>query len=108
MPKSNGEDSPGGGGAPRAPTSFPAAYGDIVISDGFRYNPSRLTVRAGERIRVMNRASSAHSVTADDGSFDTGLIAEGDSASFRVTRPGTYHFHDRYYPKVMKGTLVVT
>ena len=83
---------------------------EIAIDDAFQYEPEVLTVPAGTTIEVINRASRAHSVTADEtakASFDTGLIAEGDTGQFQLAEPGRYSYHCSLHPKIMHGVVVV-
>lgn len=61
---------------------------------------------AGGRISVMNMDGEAHSVTADDGSFDI-TIQPGKTLDFTVpTKPGTYAYHCKFHSN-MHGTLTV-
>jgi plastocyanin len=57
------------------------------------YGPSQLDVLPGTVVTWSNASSRTHTVTADDGSFDSGHL--GPAARFRVTfsRPGTYRYH---------------
>ena len=47
-----------------------------------------------------------HSVTAADGSFDSGLIASGATWRHTFTKPGTYQYSCRPHP-FMKGVVIV-
>lgn len=83
---------------------------EIVIDDGLEYEPQELTVPAGTVVEVRNRSSQAHSVTADDDAevdFDTGLIAEGETAELVLEEPGRYEYHCRLHPDVMQAVIVV-
>ena len=42
----------------------------------------------------VNDDSRSHNVTADDGTFDSGAIAPGDSFSFTFNEEGTWLFTD--------------
>lgn len=95
------------GGQPAPPV--PSPY-DIAIADAFRFQPPTATVAAGSTVDVVNQAKEAHSVTADaaaPASFDTGLLAAGDTAQFRLTAPGRYPYHCSRHPELMHGVLVV-
>ena len=81
-----------------------AAGGD-TISD-FKFTPSTITVTAGESVTWTNSGPSGHSATADDGSFDTGVLGKGSSGSHTFTRAGTYTFHCTPHP-FMTGKVVV-
>ena len=64
------------------------------------------SVPAGARITVMNMDAQAHTVTADDGSFDV-VVKPGTSVTFTAPKkPGSYTYHCTYHSS-MHGTLVV-
>jgi LPXTG-motif cell wall-anchored protein len=81
------------------------AAGSDTISD-FRFTPSTITVSAGESVTWTNNGPAPHSATADDGSFDTGILRKGSSGSHTFTRAGTYTFHCTPHP-FMTGRIVV-
>lgn len=68
------------------------------------FAPGRVEIRVGDRVTWTNRDGVEHNAT--NGSFDTGLLASGESASIRFTAPGTYAFHCTPHPS-MTGTVVV-
>jgi plastocyanin len=84
--------------------------------DKLRFDPSELAVAAGTTLLVANVGGKPHSLTADDGSFDTGIIdpgAEGGrfagkNASVTLNQAGTFKFHCEIHPAAMKGTVTVT
>lgn len=80
---------------------------DSVQISNFAFSPATITVKAGTTVTWTNKDSIKHSATADDNSFDTGLIAQNDSASYTFKKPGTYHYHCTPHP-YMKGTVIVT
>jgi plastocyanin len=101
----------GAGGVlpPPAPEPDPAPVpgtGDISIID-FSYGPAVLTVPAGSSVTWVNEGVALHTVTARDGSFDSGLMATGDSFTRTFTQPGTYEYFCTLHPGMI-GTLVVT
>jgi plastocyanin len=64
------------------------------------------TVPAGARVTVMNMDTEAHTLTADDGSFDA-VVKAGTSITFTApAKPGTYPYHCAYHAN-MHGTLNV-
>ncbi|MBG6184655.1 plastocyanin [Arthrobacter sp. CAN_A6] len=64
------------------------------------------TVNPGGEITVTNNDTEAHSVTADDGSFDV-TIPGGESATFTApSEAGTYGFFCKFHGN-MKGSLTV-
>jgi len=78
-----------------APSSAPLAITDKTIDiKSFAYNPTTITVKAGETIMVTNSDTVAHSVTEDSGLFDTGLLAAGETKTFIApSKAGVYKYH---------------
>ncbi len=87
---------------PPTPTPAPPA-GDVAIVD-FAFTPSDLTVRAGTRVTFANRGAAIHTVTATDGSFDSGLIPAGGTYARIFTTPGTIAYLCALHP-TMAGTI---
>lgn len=97
-----GSSGDGAGGAPAAPAA--PAGGSLEIS-GFQFGTT--TVGAGGQVSVSNRDSAPHTVTSDDGAFDSGQVGGGATGAFVApAQPGTYEFHCEIHPD-MAGTLTV-
>lgn len=79
---------------------------DTVQLKNFSFNPDTLTVKKGTTVTFMNSDSVTHTVTSDDGSFDTGNISSGASQTVTFSKTGTYTYHCSIHP-MMKGTIVV-
>lgn len=77
-----------------------------VTIENFSYSPATITIKAGDTVTWTNNDSVAHTATADDESFDTGLLEKGQSTSVTFDTPGTYTYHCTPHPN-MKGTVVV-
>ena len=58
--------------------------------DDWGYEPAEATIEAGQAIRFVNAGEIAHTATADDGSFDTGLLQGGESAVIVFEEPGSF------------------
>lgn len=82
-----------------------AATRAVSIS-GFAFAPASITINAGDRVTWTNSDAVAHTATARNGSFDTGDIGPGQSASVRFTQPGTYAYICTPHP-TMTGTIRV-
>lgn len=80
-----------------------AAPGTITIKD-FDYTPKPIDVQVGEKVTVTNADGTVHTVTAKDGSFDTGDLAGGKSASITVSKAGTFEYFCEIHD-YMTGTL---
>ncbi len=93
------------------PTNSPAgstqtsAKNAVQIAN-YSFSPASLTVKVGDSVTWTNGDSLGHSATADDGSFDTGVLSSGQSGSTTFSKAGTYTYHCSVHPS-MKGTIVV-
>jgi len=92
------------------PPNFPLAQLPNLVNAGAydRYfTPGTMTVLPGTTVRWTNYGSHAHTVTAADGSWDSGDLAPGATYAVTFFFPGTYTFHCRHH-KGMRGTVVVS
>ena len=71
------------------------------------YIPRNATVVAGSQVTWTNKDTVLHTATADDGSFDTGLISPGQKATITVNGQGTKGYYCLPHPW-MKATLLVS
>jgi plastocyanin len=77
----------------------------IDIRD-FAFTPVELRVAAGTEITWTNRDPAPHTITADDGSFDSGEIAPGETFSIALEAGGSLAYACRIHP-TMTGTITV-
>ncbi len=84
--------STGGGGASAASFTITA------------YKFPAFTASPGQKLTLIDGDSEPHTVTADDGSFNSGNTAPGFLVA--PTTPGTYPVHCTVHPS-MHGTLTV-
>ena len=82
-----------------------AADRGVRIED-FAFGPATITIDIGDRVRWTNRDNVEHTATARNGSFDTGLLANGESHTIRFTAAGRYRYVCTPHPS-MTGTVVV-
>jgi plastocyanin len=92
------------GGPPSAATAQIVQPSPAALS--WAFSPPALTVKVGDTISWTNTGALVHTVTADDGSFDSGLLNTGESWSHTFSTPGTYAYHCTPHPW-MKATVVV-
>lgn len=94
-----------------APTQAAAASGATVSIANFAFGPDSLTISAGTTVTWHNNEDAPHTVTADDGSFSSSTLSQGDSFSFTFDTPGTYDYHCQFHGGAghsgMSGTIVV-
>ncbi|MGD9671908.1 MAG: plastocyanin/azurin family copper-binding protein [Candidatus Nitrosocosmicus sp.] len=62
------------------------------------YNPEQITVSSGNSITWDNKDIAAHTATARDGSFDTGLIQSQNSASVTLEGQGNLDYYCTIHP----------
>lgn len=86
--------------------SAPAAGGAAVAIAGFAFAPAALTVGTEVTVTWTNNDAAAHTVTADDGSFDSTTIAPGATFTHSFGREGTYSYHCAIHSS-MTGTITV-
>lgn len=79
---------------------------NAVQIKNFSFTPANLTVKVGQKVTWTNQDNVGHSATADDNSFDTGVLAQGQSGSVTFSKPGTYTYHCSVHPN-MHGTIIV-
>jgi plastocyanin len=79
-----------------------------VAIQNFAFVPASVTVKQGDTVVFKNGDTAAHTVTATDGSFNSGTIVAGAQWSLATANlaPGTYVFTCGFHAS-MRGTLVV-
>ena len=72
------------------------------------YDPDNLTVVIGVNNTVIwtNNDNEPHTVTATDGSFDSGNMNPGATFTYTFTKPGVYSYICTYHPW-MRGYVTV-
>ncbi|MEI7512513.1 MAG: cupredoxin domain-containing protein [Candidatus Uhrbacteria bacterium] len=83
-----------------------STYNVNIQSSAFA--PTSVSVRRGDKIIFLNRETVSHTITSDDGSFDSGTLAASRSWTFdtSVLAAGTYTYHCSIHPS-MTATLIV-
>jgi plastocyanin len=90
-----------------APVTPPAISGITTVSiSGYAFDPVTITIKAGQSITWTNKDSVVHTVTADDGSWASKELANGDTYTQTFTTAGTYNYHCAAHP-YMTGTVIV-
>jgi plastocyanin len=86
-------------------TAHVAGDPGVTIAD-FHFSPATTTIHAGDTITWSNSGPSSHTATATNGSFNTGILKKGQSASHTFTQPGTFTYACQIHP-FMHGTIIV-
>jgi plastocyanin len=87
-------------------SAAPSAGLTVVRIANLSFGASDVRVRAGTRVRWVNGDQLQHTVTAEDGAFDSGLIDPGRSFERVFDRPGSYSYHCTPHP-FMHGRVIV-
>src|SRR5215203_1617616 len=77
----------------------------VDIGDNF-FDPPDATVEPGSTITWTNSGARPHTVTADDGSFDSGVLNPGESYTVAFDGQGTVTYHCTIHPE-MRGSVTV-
>jgi plastocyanin len=77
------------------------------VLEHYVFVPSTIHAQPGEVVTVYNSDQLLHRIVADDGSFDTGLMAPGSSFTVKAGTPGSIvSYHCTIHTRV-KGQIVV-
>lgn len=77
-----------------------------IYMKGSVFSAASLTVPLGTKVTWVNNDNMTHTVTANDGSFNSGDIAAGGSYSYTFNSTGTVAYHCIYHSS-MTGTVIV-
>jgi plastocyanin len=77
----------------------------IDIRDN-RFEPADATVAPGTTLMWINYDQAQHTVTADDGQFDSGVLDPGDIFVVTVEGAGKLTYHCTLHPE-MKGSVTL-
>jgi len=83
--------------ATEPPTAAPAPERAAVTIDDFLFSPGSITVRVGSTVTWTHVGNARHTVTADDGSFDSGSLSGGGTFDFTFSAAGTYAYYCRLH-----------
>ena len=79
---------------------------EVQVVD-FAFEPATMTVPVGSTVIWTNTGNRPHTVTAADGSFDSGRLDPGEQFSHVFDQPGTFTYSCGFHPD-MQGSIVVT
>ena len=91
-----------------ASTPVVAAKAVTVKISNFEFAPPNLTIKVGTRVTWTNLDGTAHTATADAGSFDTGTLNQGQSMTIQFNKPGTFTYHCSFHAFMMATIKVVS
>ena len=87
----------------------PQERATVKISS-FKFEPKVLTIAPGTTVEWVNEGGR-HSVEADNGSFKSDALKQGDKFEHKFDKAGTFAYHCEFHGekggKDMAGTIVV-
>jgi plastocyanin len=86
-------------GAKKRPTK-------TVLIQGFKFKPANITIKRGTRVRWINKDSTKHTATANNGAFNSGLLRKGQTFSRTFRTVGKKGYHCNPHP-FMRGSVTV-
>jgi hypothetical protein len=92
--------------APKVLREPAAGGGDAVQIQGFAFDPDVIEVTAATEVTWTNGDPEAHTVTADDGSFDSGPVDPDGTFAASFDQAGSFTYFCAIHPS-MKGTVRV-
>jgi plastocyanin len=72
----------------------------------FAFQPASVEIATGGTVTWTNTGQAPHTVTADDGSFDSGTLSPGATFSQTFATAGTFTYHCNIHPQ-MTATVIV-
>jgi len=90
-----------------APPDITIALGASSQSNAQFYSPTNYTVTVGSTVTWVNQDTVTHTVTENNGLFDSGPLPPGTSFSYTFTQTGSYSYSCAYHPW-MVGMIIVT
>jgi plastocyanin len=92
-------------------TPLAAQTGPEIAALDDLFDPAKPVVPIGAEVTFTNEGNNPHTVTADDGSFDSGELAPGASFSVRLDEPGRLPYYCAFHGAPggfgMAGTILV-
>jgi plastocyanin len=82
-----------------------AAAATVKIYD-FGFDSPQVTIQTGQSVTFINTGKIGHTATASEGSFDTGLLQQGQSSTITFNNPGKFAYYCQPHP-FMKGVIQV-
>jgi len=85
--------------------------GATVSLTNFQFAPKVVRIKAGSAV-TWEAKEGTHTVTADNGAFESPALSAGNKFSYTFSRPGTYRYYCSFHGSKgghdMAGTVVVS
>jgi len=78
-----------------------------VTIKGFAFEPTSLSITAGDSVVFTNEDNAPHTATADNGSFNTGRLDRGQSTTVTFSGARSFSYFCEFHPN-MKASIDVS
>lgn len=82
-----------------------------VTITNFQFSPKTVTIKAGVEVSWEVKEGT-HTITADNGAFESQALSAGQKFNYKFTKPGTYRYYCSFHGGKgghdMAGTVNVT
>ena len=78
----------------------------VILIENYSFSPAEIRIGKGTEVIWKNSDGVEHTVTAADGSFDSGTLGPNAEFKKRFDKPGTYSYLCDMHPS-MAGSIVV-
>ncbi|MBU0646023.1 cupredoxin domain-containing protein [Patescibacteria group bacterium] len=79
----------------------------VVTISNSTYSPSSLTIAKGRAVKFVNNSSGKHTATAEDLSWGTGTLNNGEAFIRYFKTVGEFGYFDSYNPSSIMGAITV-
>jgi plastocyanin len=77
-----------------------------VYLQNIAFSPATITVAVNTTVIWTNKDGVSHTVTSDNSSFDSGIIANNGTFSHQFTIAGTFPYHCKIHSMMIGGVIV--
>jgi len=96
----------GGGTNTSNATPSVGTTNETVDMRDFAFVPGNLQVPVGATVKFVNDDAAPHTATARDGSWDTGMLNQGESKTITFDKSGDYEYYCTVHPAMIARLTV--
>ena len=90
------------------PSTVDPVEASAVLIQDFAFDPPHIQVKVGDTVTwTQGTDEEPHTATADDETFDSGVLEEGDTFEFAFTEAGEFSYFCEIHPEML-GLVTVT
>ena len=98
----------GGCGGSKTSAAAASTGPAVAISiEASAYSPADVTIKPGTTVTWTNTDTTMHTVSSDNGDFDSGQLQPGGKYSYTFPDRGTFQYRDNVHPTMYAKVSVV-